>query len=269
MNAVTARTKVESLLARRFDRVFERHERQPGELLPTGVADIDRCWYGLPRGAISEIHGSISSGRTSLLLSVLSQATAQVETCALVDCSDTFDVSSAVKAGVDFDRVLWVRCSNNLERTFKSVDLLLHGGGFGFIALLLSDVPAKAVRRIISTWWFRFRRAVENTPTVLMVITPIACVRSCAALTLELKKNTTVWPGSLSLVSENSNGALTGKDRHLTLVRTPLSDDRALSHAHWLQKICIHINRQRPVPWPNGPCKFEPAHTLTMFDDIR
>jgi hypothetical protein len=269
MNAAVARTKVESLLARRFDRVFERPERQPGELFPTGVADIDRCWYGLPRGAITEIHGSRSCGRTSLLLSVLSRATAQEETCALVDCSDTFDLLSATKAGVDFDRVLWVRCSNNLERGFKSVDLLLHGGGFGFIALLLGDVPAKAARRIISSWWFRFRRAVENTPTVLMVITPIACVRSCAALTLELKKDTAVWPGSLSLVSENSNGALTGKDHHLTLVRAPLAQSRPLSHSLWLQKISIHINRQRPVQWSDEACQFEPVLALTMFEDIR
>jgi len=263
MSAAVARTRVESALANRFGRVFERHEKQPAELLPSGVAEVDRFLSGFPRGAISEIHGASSSGRTSLWLSALGQATRQGETCALIDCSDTFDLASAVKAGVDFDRLLWVRCSHNLERAFKAVDLLLHGGGFGFIALILSDVPARTVRRIISSWWFRFRRAIENTPTVLMVITPVSCVRSCAALVLELKKDEVVWPGTMSLVSENGNDTLTKPKAHLTphlfLVSAPgpSAGCLSLSHAHFLQKLSIHVNRQRPSQWSDRSCTFQ------------
>jgi len=196
------------------------------------------------------------------LLSALGQATRQEETCALIDCSDTFDLLSAVKAGVDFDRLLWVRCNHHLERAFKAVDLLLHGGGFGFIALILSDVPARTVRRIISSWWFRFRRAIENTPTVLLVITPVACVRSGAALVLELKKDTAIWPSTRSLISENGNDALTKQKSqltpHLSLVNAPASARFwALSHAHFLQKLSIQVNRQRPIQWSDGAGNFQ------------
>lgn len=270
MNAAVAREKVESVLSGPFRQAFERHERQPAEILGTGVAELDRFLLGCPRGAITELHGRMSSGRTSLLLSTLALAIAREETCALVDCSDTFDLSSAANADVDFERLLWVRCGDNLERAFKAVDLLLHGGGFGFIGLILSDVPAKAVRRIISSWWFRFRRAIENTPTVLMVITPVACVRSCAALVLELKQEAVVWPATLSLVSENGDGALTKQEErltpHLSLVNAAVSQSprfSSLSHSHFLQQLCLNVNRERPPEWSQAANNFQSVRLAT------
>lgn len=270
MNAAVASRKVESVLSGPFRRAFERPDKQPAETLSTGVTELDRLLLGCPRGAITELHGRMSSGRTSLLLSILAQATAREETCALIDCSDTFDLSSAAKAEVDFERLLWVRCGDNLERAFKAVDLLLHGGGFGFIGLILSDVPAKAVRRIISSWWFRFRRAIQNTPTVLMVITPVACVRSCAALVLELKQETVVWPGTLSLVSENDNGVFTKQKGHLTshlsLVSAAVSQSpqySSLSHSHFLQQLCLNVNRERPPGWSHEAINFQSIRPAT------
>jgi RecA/RadA recombinase len=264
MNAAVASRKIESVLSGPFRRAFERHEKQPAEILSTGVAEFDRLLLGCPRGAITELHGKMSSGRTSLLLSTLAQATAREETCALIDCSDTFDLSSATNAEVDFERLLWVRCGDNLERAFKAVDLLLHGGGFGFIALILNDVPAKAVRRIISSWWFRFRRAIENTPTVLMVITPVACVRSCAALVLELKQETVVWPETLSLVSETDDGAFTKQAgqlaSHLSLVNAAVPQSSrfsSLSNARFLQQLCLNVNRERPLEWHHEALNFQ------------
>ena len=159
---------------------------------------------------------------------------------------------------------------DNLERAFKAVDLLLHGGGFGFIALILSDVPAKAVRRVIFSWWFRFRRAIENTPTVLMVITPVACIRSCAALVLELKQETVVWPDTLSLVSENDDGALTKQEgqltSHLSLVNTAGSQSQkysSLSHSHFLQQLCLNVNRERPPESSSQAIHFQSVRSAT------
>lgn len=270
MNAAIARKNVESVLAGPFRRAFDRHERQPAEILGTGIAELDRFLLGCPRGSITELHGRMSSGRTSLLLSTLAQATARDETCALIDCSDTFDLASAASAEVDFERLLWVRCGDNLERAFKAVDLLLHGGGFGFIALILSDVPAKAVRRIISSWWFRFRRALENTPTVLMVITPVACVRSCAAVVLELKQEAALWPGTLSLVSENDDSAFTKQEghlpSHLSLVNAAVSQSQkysSLSHSRFLQQLCLRVNRERPPEWSNKTVNFQSVRSAT------
>jgi hypothetical protein len=248
-------------LADRFGDVFERHERRPLEVFPTGIHEIDELLYGLPRGAITELHGPASSGKTSLMLAALANATALEEICAIVDCDDTLDLTAAAQAGVDFKRTLWVRCGHSLERAFKAVDLILHAGGFGFIALNLCDVPAKVVRRVISSWWFRFRRAIEDTPTALIVLTPVAAVRSCATLVLELENEGAVWPSTLSLVSENSNSGFTAGDElpsGLSLVPQGIVTKQhpAQAHAHFLQAMQIVVNRERPVDIRPGKVKF-------------
>ena len=270
MNAV-AKKEIEAQVVDRLGHVFERHEKRPREILRSGISEIDLILGGFPRGAITEIHGTASCGRTSLMLATLAAASANEETCALIDCSDTFDLLSAAGAGVNFDHLLWVRCNNKLERAFKSTDLLLHGGGFGFIALSLADMPPVTLRRIISTWWFRFRRAIEDTPTVLLVLTPVACARSCAAMALELKHEGAIWPATSAFITPE--GRLDEPSaKHLSLV-TPdvLETHRAdlPSHAHFLKASTIRVNRERPVPWANHPIRFTPRPALTMFEDIR
>src|SRR2546421_2136584 len=268
MNAAV-KTRIQLQLADRFGHVFEQPEKRPLEILPTGIAEIDHVLDGFPRGAITEIYGAASCGRTSILLSALAAATSSEETCALVDCSNTFDLSSAADAGVSFDRLLWVRGNHNLELAFKAVDLLLHGGGFGFIVLNLADMPAKTLRRIVSTWWFRFRRAIENTPTVLAVATPVACVRSCAAMALELKNEGAVWPRADFFVTEEEQRSPTSKSEpgssHLWLV--PANDRykigcAAVHHSHLLQALTVRVNRERPRAGPNRTVRFTPHARL-------
>jgi hypothetical protein len=268
MKSGVAKKEIELALADRFGAIFERREKQPAEIVPTGIGEIDARLNGFPRGAITEIHGTASSGRTSLLLSALALATRQEETCALVDTSDTFDLSSAAKARVDCDRLLWVRCSGSLERAFKATDLLLQSGGFGLVVLNLADVAAKYTRRIITSWWFRFRRALENTPTVLVVVTPVSCTRSCAALVLEVKNEGPAWPHTRSFILENNAAKLTMKENHLaprlalvTETQPPgsvFSEGRGfVTHSHLLQGTRIRVNQERPVSWLTDPLRFQ------------
>jgi hypothetical protein len=186
MRTALSKAKIESDLAGRFGDAFKIHEKDSGETLSTGIADIDALTGGIPRGAITEIFGPRSSGRTSLMYALLAYATAHDEVCALVDTNDVFAPTVATAAEIDFDRLLWIRCAANLEHAFKATDLLLHAGGFGLVILDIGDVAGKDARRIISSWWYRFRRTVENRPTAIVVISEEACTRSCAALTLEL-----------------------------------------------------------------------------------
>jgi recombination protein RecA len=186
MKAAFSKAELQAEIATRFGDAFRIHEKTVVETLSTGVAEIDALTGGLPRGAISELFGPASSGRTSLMYSLLTYATRHEETCALIDLHDVFAPAAAVSAGMNFDRLLWVRCAGNLEHAFKAADLLLHAGGFGLVVLDLGDVPGKEARQIISSWWYRFRRTVEDRPTVLTVISEEACTRSCAALALEL-----------------------------------------------------------------------------------
>ena len=165
------------------------------DLLPTGVREVDAATGGLPRGCLTEIVGPTSSGRTSLLFSILAQATAHQEICALVDAEDAFDPASAAAAGVQLDRLIWVRCSG-AERALKSVDLLIQGGGFGVVVLDLGDTPVAAARRISLTSWFRLRRAVEHTPTVLVSVARQSNAKTCASLLLECSRERIDWSGT-------------------------------------------------------------------------
>lgn len=221
MKAAFSKAKLEAEIAGRFGDAFKIHEKAVVETLSTGVAEIDAVTGGLPRGSITEVFGPASSGRTSLMYSLLAYATTHEETCALVDTNDVFAPAAATAAGMNFDRLLWVRCAGNLENAFKATDLLLHAGGFGLVILDLGDVPGKEARQIISSWWYRFRRTVEDRPTVVTVISEEACTRSCAALALELK-GTPEWS------------------------RTTVK--RGIGNL--LQSNAIKVNRQRPVtPW--------------------
>src|ERR1700691_2760196 len=84
--------------------------RPAPELVSSGIAAMDALTGGLPRGCLTEICGPASSGRTTLLLAALAAATRRGEFCVLVDDSDALDPHSAADAGVDLDRLLWIRC---------------------------------------------------------------------------------------------------------------------------------------------------------------
>jgi recombination protein RecA len=193
--------------------------RPAPEMVSSGIAAMDALTGGLPRGCLTEICGPVSSGRTTLLLSAVAAATRRGEFCALVDASDTLDPQSAAAAGIELERFLWVRCGEHsdhaghrhpehgrverayfehgyvenghaeqsLEQLLRVADLLLESGGFGLIALDLGDLPPQTARRIPLTTWFRFCRAVEHTPTVLLAIERQSIAGSCSSLLLKLE----------------------------------------------------------------------------------
>jgi hypothetical protein len=161
-------------------------------MVSSGVVAVDALTGGLPRGALTEICGPASSGRSSLLIAALTEASRRQELCALVDASDRFDPRSAAAAGIELERLLWIRCDDEslnsplhrLEQALKVTDLLLQGGGFGVVAIDMADIAPEHARRVPLASWFRFRRVVEPTPTVLLVVEQEPYARSCASLVL-------------------------------------------------------------------------------------
>src|SRR6266403_2078073 len=206
--------------------------RPAPEMVSSGIPQLDSLTGGLARGCLTEICGTASSGRTSVLLLALARATQRGEVCALVDASDAFNPTSAAAAGMEMSRLLWVRCgekypsrkhpsaarraggaktdtyqsmpsSNSyqgmpsgipqvaekkfgfsrweaqLGQMLKVTDLLLQSNGFGMIALDLGDVPVPSARRIPLASWFRFSRAIEHTPTALLVLEQQPIAGSC------------------------------------------------------------------------------------------
>jgi hypothetical protein len=165
------------------------------EYLTTGIKDFDAVASGVPRGAITEIYGPSSSGKTTFLHALVANASAQGEFCALVDGSDAFDPSSAAAAGTDLRRLLWVRCKG-LQQAIRSADLLVHSGGWGVVILDLSDIRADHLRKLPLSYWYLFKRAVENTPTSFLVLQREPQAKNCAAMTLELPRANAVWSGA-------------------------------------------------------------------------
>jgi len=120
----------------------------------------------------------------------------------LVDAEDSLDPDSAAKAGVRLERLLWIRCGHNAEHALKAADLLIQGGGFGIVVMDLGDTPSRTARRISLTSWFRLRRAVENTPTILLVIERESNAKTCASLVLECAREKIRWQGGRRLLRD-------------------------------------------------------------------
>jgi recombination protein RecA len=192
MGAAVLKQQFEGVLGGALD----WQSRPEPELVPSGVAEIDAATGGLPRGCLTEIVGPASSGRTSLLLSVLAAVTARQEVCALIDAEDSFSPHSAADAGVQLSSLLWVRCGHSAEHALKAADLLIQGGGFGLVAMDLGDTAPATARRISLTSWFRLRRAVEHTPTVLLALARQSNAKSCASLVIECGRNRENWSGA-------------------------------------------------------------------------
>ena len=182
----------------RFESSLEIRKRPGAGLILTGIPAIDTLTSGgIPKGALSEICGTESSGRTALAFAILKQATRQGECCAWIDAAGAFDPASASEAGVDLDRVLWVNCGGNAEHALKAVDLLIQAGGFGLVVLDLGDTPDKEARRIPLASWFRLRHAAERTGAALVALERQVNARSCSTLQIGMRRKGPVWTGKL------------------------------------------------------------------------
>src|SRR5271155_5778296 len=190
--AAALRLQVETALAGRVVAPLEYRDRSVVEVVSTGIAEMDELTGGLPRGCLTEIFGAACSGRTSLLLAALAARTREGEVCALVDGRDAFDPAAALAAGISLRQLLWVRCKN-IEQALRATDLLIQGGGFGLLALDLSDVAPRVVRQGQLNVWFRFRRAVEGTSTILFLLGQESHAKTCASLVLRMEGEADVW----------------------------------------------------------------------------
>jgi recombination protein RecA len=204
--AAALRLQVETALAGRVVAPLEYRNRQVVETVSAGIAAVDELTGGLPRGCLTEIFGEPCSGRTSLLLAALAARTNEAEVCALVDGRDAFDPAAALAVGVNLRQLLWVRCKN-IDQALRATDLLIQGGGFGLLALDLSDIAPRLVRQVPLNVWFRFRRAVENTPTILFLMAQESNAKTCASLVLRMEGEAGVWRETSENAASSENAA--------------------------------------------------------------
>jgi hypothetical protein len=197
-NTSAAVIHLQSQLRTRFDASFEVRNKLEIKQIQTGILAIDKLTDGgIPRGTLTEICGTESTGRTALVFALLGQATRGGECCAWIDTAGAFDPLSALEAGVDLDRVLWVNCGGNAQHALKSADLLIQAGGFGLVVLDMADTPDAIARRIPLASWFRLRHAAERTDAALVVLERQINARSCSTLQIEMRLKKPLWIGKL------------------------------------------------------------------------
>lgn len=142
-------------------------------------------------GEITEIVGRPSSGRTSLLVACLGDVTRRSAIAALVDAEQTFDPVGATRAGVDLQRLLWVRCGGRRDVALRVADLLARCPGFALVALDLGERPP----RIPLTLAFRLRLTVRRTGTALLILAGRRIAGSGAGLAVRTVRNRLEWSG--------------------------------------------------------------------------
>lgn len=181
----------------------------PLRRLPGLLAAIDDLLDGgLPCGRVSELAGRPSSGKTSLLVAFLAAATRRGQVAAYVDLAESLDPRSFAAAGVDLERLLWVR-PPSLKDAVRCAEIILQGGGFAAVVLDLGDgvLPPGArssafsfsATRLHDEWsrwrapaaalnvWLRLARAAERSAAALVVLGPRRVTGSVAVLGIEVR----------------------------------------------------------------------------------
>ncbi len=198
----------------------------------TGVNPLDRLLSGgLPQGQISEIVGPMSSGKTGLLLKILSETTGCGERVAYVDPFHSFDPVLATQSGLILSRFLWIRSraeatEKRLEQALKAVDILTRSETFYLVALDLEN-PSNGARSMsqeatIPTWirssqsgnsrstqripfntWFRIKKTLQGKAISVLVLNAKPTAGSAAAVVLGLERRFVKWNSSGNRVNSD------------------------------------------------------------------
>jgi hypothetical protein len=148
---------------------------------------------GLPCGAITEIFGAVSSGRTALAQIVIATVTLAGECAAWIDLPNAFDPNGARAAGIDLDRMLWVSPTDH-RAAFRAVEHVRDAGGFRVVVLDL-DHMADARSVLPTSGWLRLGRAAAHRNAAIVVITASHAVGTFAALSLEVRADRRLFVG--------------------------------------------------------------------------
>ena len=115
--------------------------------IPTGFAELDGVLAGgIPRGRLTELLGSPTSGMVTLALKIIASAQAVDDTAAYIDLGATFDTDYAARCEINLARLLLVRPRNGRE-ALEIVQSLIGGRGVGVlvfdaVSYLLAEPPA-------------------------------------------------------------------------------------------------------------------------------
>ncbi len=160
--------------------------REPCRRIPTGLATLDALLGGgLLRGALTEIVGPPSTGRTTLAWTLMRAVTMYHGLAAYIDLPDAFDATNTELIGIDPARILWIR-PRTVREALQAAAYVLDAGGFGVV---LVDLDTRhALRSTPTSSWLRLTRVARHTGTAMVVLGRENVAGTFAALRLEVAR---------------------------------------------------------------------------------
>jgi recombination protein RecA len=158
--------------------------------LSTGFAVLDRALGadGLPRGHLTQLSGTPTSGAMTLACKVLAEATGEAVIC--IDLPHTFDADYAARCGVDTASLLLVQ-PPSLDHAFETLTALVDTAA---AAVLVLDT-AEEKRHVDNAALNRLMSALYHSRCALMFVqragTPLFSEK--AAVRLHLRRERWLW----------------------------------------------------------------------------
>lgn len=162
--------------------------------LATGMDPLDRLLTGgLPKGALIELSGRRSSGRFSIGIAALAAATSSGQAAALVDLEGHLDPQSANAAGVDLERLFWVR-PTRVKEALAAAEMLLAAG----FSLVVADfgLSPRGGRFVPDGAWVRLARSTQAQGSSLLLLTPDRISGIAAEAVVSADGARAIWQGS-------------------------------------------------------------------------
>jgi len=111
-------------------------EKANVDTVPTGSLSLDLALgvMGIPRGRVTEIYGGESTGKTTLALSILSEAQKMGGVAAFIDAEHALDPDYAKRIGVNTDELL-ISQPDSAEEGLQIVERLVRSGEVDIIVI--------------------------------------------------------------------------------------------------------------------------------------
>lgn len=106
------------------------------DVIPTGIESVDKATGigGFPRGKISEVFGKEGSGKTTLCLHAIAQATKSGMDCAFIDTEQAISFDRMKKIGIDTKRLVFSQ-PNSGEEALNLVEMMMRDGRFAMVVV--------------------------------------------------------------------------------------------------------------------------------------
>jgi recombination protein RecA len=144
--------------------------------IPSGFTELDAALGigGVPRGRLTEILGSPTSGATTIALTLLASAQAHGDLVGYIDLSRTFDTAYAAAVGVDLTTLLLARPRTAAD-ALELILALVGSEGVGVLVVeslaLFQSVPHDAL--LLDQALRALTGPLAASPCALLALTPL------------------------------------------------------------------------------------------------